>query len=225
MLVRYLALIPLIAMLVLPGSPQRVYLTFDVELPDTPEQITQLINILNRYNVKATFFVLGDFAERYPDSVRAIVEAGHELGYHTKTHPVLTHLDGPKLMQELKKPLPSMVGFRAPWNRLNKQVFELLEVYNYSYDSSLYDGFGITPSASIRELRISSWFGLPVSDTLFLYYLKHPKLYKWVLTRIKTKELVVEMHPHIILMEPECLVYVIEHFRARAEFKRCGDAL
>ncbi|MBW2988336.1 polysaccharide deacetylase family protein [Candidatus Woesearchaeota archaeon] len=224
MLVRYLALIPLIAMLVLPGSPQRVYLTFDVELPDTPEDIAQLLSILDTHNVKATFFVLGDFAERYPDTVEAIIKAGHELGYHTKSHRVLTGLGEEDMMQELKKPYDSIKGFRAPWNKVNKRVFELLKVNGYGYDSSLYDGFSIQPSNGIRELKISSWFGLPLSDTMFLYYLKLPWLYRWIIARVKTRDLVLEMHPHIILMSPESLVYIIEHFKPKAEFERCEDA-
>ena len=50
------------------------------------EDTQQLIDILGRYNVKATFFVVGDWVEKYPESVLALHEAGHEVMNHSNTH-------------------------------------------------------------------------------------------------------------------------------------------
>ena len=50
------------------------------------EDTQQLIDILARYGVKATFFVVGDWVEKYPESVKALHEAGHEIMNHSNTH-------------------------------------------------------------------------------------------------------------------------------------------
>ena len=50
------------------------------------EDTQTLIDILARYNVKTTFFVVGEWVEKYPESVRALHEAGHEIMNHSKDH-------------------------------------------------------------------------------------------------------------------------------------------
>ena len=60
-----------------------VYLTFD----DGPGKYTErVLEILDDYDVKATFFVVGIFAERHPERLQAIYEAGHDIGCHSNTH-------------------------------------------------------------------------------------------------------------------------------------------
>lgn len=62
---------------------RRVYLTFD----DGPSIYTeQILDILDEYGVKATFFVVGTQAESYPDRYREIVERGHTIGMHSYSH-------------------------------------------------------------------------------------------------------------------------------------------
>ena len=50
------------------------------------EDTQTLIDILARYNVKATFFVVGDWVEKYPESVKALHDAGHEVMSHSNHH-------------------------------------------------------------------------------------------------------------------------------------------
>jgi len=60
-----------------------VALTFD----DGPtKNVDQLIPLLDKYNVKATFFLIGKDIETYPDGAKRIVEAGHQIGNHTYSH-------------------------------------------------------------------------------------------------------------------------------------------
>lgn len=60
-----------------------VALTFD----DGPtKNVEQLIPLLDKYNVKATFFLIGKDIETYPDGAKRIVEAGHQIGNHTYSH-------------------------------------------------------------------------------------------------------------------------------------------
>ena len=65
------------------GAAHKVYLTFD----DGPSANTQdILDILDRYGVKATFFVVGREGSQAEETLRAIVEAGHTLGMHSYTH-------------------------------------------------------------------------------------------------------------------------------------------
>ena len=50
------------------------------------EDTQQLIDILAQYNVKATFFVVGEWVDKYPESVKALHDAGHEIMNHSNTH-------------------------------------------------------------------------------------------------------------------------------------------
>jgi peptidoglycan/xylan/chitin deacetylase (PgdA/CDA1 family) len=70
-----------------PGAPRRVMLTFD-DGPSDPFT-GQILDILRKTHVKATFFICGASAERYPDLVRRIQAEGHEIGNHTYSHPYL----------------------------------------------------------------------------------------------------------------------------------------
>jgi peptidoglycan-N-acetylglucosamine deacetylase len=70
-----------------PANPPAVALTFD-DGPNEPYS-SRVLDILRRYGVKATFFLLGENAARYPETVRRMVSEGHELGNHTWNHEVL----------------------------------------------------------------------------------------------------------------------------------------
>lgn len=60
------------------------YLTFD-DGP-VPEATPEILSILEKYGVKATFFMVGDNARRYPELFKAVKEAGHTIGNHTMHH-------------------------------------------------------------------------------------------------------------------------------------------
>lgn len=65
---------------------REVWLTID-DGPD-PDDTPRILELLKVHGAKATFFVIGRNAESHPALVRAICDAGHEIGYHTHTHPV-----------------------------------------------------------------------------------------------------------------------------------------
>lgn len=65
---------------------REVWLTID-DGPD-PDDTPRILELLELHGAKATFFVIGTNAGAHPALVRAICDAGHEIGYHTHTHPV-----------------------------------------------------------------------------------------------------------------------------------------
>ena len=68
---------------------KKISLTFDVAWENSNTQ--ELIDILDEYDARATFFVTGDWCDRYPEDVKAFSDAGHEIANHSDQHP---HVSG-----------------------------------------------------------------------------------------------------------------------------------
>jgi peptidoglycan/xylan/chitin deacetylase (PgdA/CDA1 family) len=85
--------------LVAPKNPNEIALTFD-DGPN-PRWTPQLLDLLAKYNVRATFFLIGQFAVKQRELVRRTHEAGHLIGNHTWTHPNLFRTDRAKTRKEL----------------------------------------------------------------------------------------------------------------------------
>ena len=65
------------------------------------EDTQQLIDILARYQVPATFFVVGEWVDKYPESVKALHEAGHEIMNHSNTHAHYPQLSADQVVADL----------------------------------------------------------------------------------------------------------------------------
>jgi len=65
------------------------------------EDTQELIEILGRYKVKATFFVVGEWVDKYPESVKALHDAGHEIINHSNTHAHYPQLSVDEIVADL----------------------------------------------------------------------------------------------------------------------------
>ena len=65
------------------------------------EDTQQLIDILGQYNVPATFFVVGEWVDKYPESVKALHDAGHEVMNHSNTHAHYPQLSADEVVADL----------------------------------------------------------------------------------------------------------------------------
>jgi peptidoglycan/xylan/chitin deacetylase (PgdA/CDA1 family) len=111
-----------------------------------PVGVERLLTLLGREGIEATFFVPGHTADTYPDAVRAIVAAGHEIGHHGYLHENPVALESAAREREvLERGLEALarvagvrpVGYRSPsWDNSPRTV-ELLLEYGFSYESSL----------------------------------------------------------------------------------------
>jgi len=76
-----------------------VALSFDAAWGN--EDTQQLIDILGQYHIQATFFVVGDWVDKYPESVKALHDAGHEVMNHSNTHAHLTKLSREEITADI----------------------------------------------------------------------------------------------------------------------------
>ncbi|AKB43078.1 polysaccharide deacetylase family protein [Methanosarcina vacuolata] len=113
------------------------------------ESIEPLLSLMDKYNTKATFFVLGSLAEKYPELIKHIHDKGHEIASHGYSHKTLYDLDKESFDDEIKRSVTILkkitgenpIGFRAPTFSINnstKWAFEILEKYGFKYDSSIF---------------------------------------------------------------------------------------
>lgn len=141
----------------------RLFLTFDVEEWVLPEEYNfeselngntefsrsgciKILDLLKNDNIKATFFITGYFAEREPQTLRMIDNAGHEIASHAYYHNDLTKQNRDNLKtviahsSEILSGLVSQAikGFRAPRFYINQDVLDILSELGYQYDSSIH---------------------------------------------------------------------------------------
>jgi peptidoglycan/xylan/chitin deacetylase (PgdA/CDA1 family) len=82
------------------GAPTRKEITLTFDDGPHPKTTLQLLDILKAENVPATFFVVGFMAEKYPELVKAIAAAGHEVADHTYSHVTLTKIPADQVLAE-----------------------------------------------------------------------------------------------------------------------------
>ena len=113
----------------LPRATKQIALTFD-DGPNDPHTFN-LLDLLSKYNVPATFFMIGGYVRRRPDIALEVKNRGHVVANHTFTHPFLTFEPLAKVSSELEQcrnALTSAVGehsnlFRPPWGARRPAVF------------------------------------------------------------------------------------------------------
>lgn len=104
-----------------------------------------LLSILGSHDVCVTFFVVSAIAGEFPEYVKRIAAAGHEIASHTRTHRLLTELDRSERLQELRDSKNTLrdvsgqdvTGFRAPAFDIPDSHFQELAEAGYGYDSSI----------------------------------------------------------------------------------------
>lgn len=103
-------------------------LTFDAAWGN--EDTEQLIDILTHYGVRATFFVVGDWVDKYPESVRALADAGMEVMNHSNTHAHFASLSAAEVVEDVNAcsdKVESVTGvrptlFRCPYGEYDDHV-------------------------------------------------------------------------------------------------------
>jgi len=124
-----------------------VALTFD----DGPSPIytPQVLAILKKYNIKATFFLIGQNAKKYPELVKEILAEGHVVGSHSQTHAKLTKISAAQLHTEIVEPqiiINNIIGkkpicLRYPYGMANQQVKDAIRAQGMAPISMGFNSF------------------------------------------------------------------------------------
>ena len=135
-------------------SEKKIALTFDAAWGN--EDTQQIIDILKQYNVKATFFIVGEWADKYPDDVRALAQAGHSIQNHSDTHAHMPKLSGDAIAGEItgcNRRLAELCGkgplyFRAPYGDYDNSTVSgaaALGMETIQWDVDSLDWKGLIP--------------------------------------------------------------------------------
>lgn len=99
-----------------------------------PKYTVEILDILKEYNIKATFFVLGIHAEKYPEIIKRQVEEGHEIGNHSYSHIDMRKATKKQIRDEFEKTQEIIYSianikpklFRPPYGNYNKDVLKII---------------------------------------------------------------------------------------------------
>ena len=129
--------------------------------------IDKILEFLRKHDTYATFFMVGEILEKFPDILDKILENDHEIGFHTMYH---SRLDSDNFQEKFSKELNDFArltnnkskGFRAPTFSLNEKsswAIDTLEQHGYVFDSSIVPAktnlYG-TPNAPKKPYKITS---------------------------------------------------------------------
>lgn len=112
------------------NNQKKIALSFDAAWGN--EDTEELIKILGKYNIKATFFVVGSWVDKYPESVKQLSDAGHDIENHSNSHPHMPQLSVAQMTEELNlcnEKISAITGkkpilFRAPYGDYNNSMLE-----------------------------------------------------------------------------------------------------
>ena len=143
----------------LPHGTKQIALTYD-DGPNDPHTL-KLLDVLAKHNVKATFFMIGRFVRERPDIARAVAEAGHVIGNHTFTHPLLIFESAAQTRSELetcRAALTDAIGehsnlFRPPFGGRRPATLRIareLSLQTVMWNLTGYD-WNAPPAAEIEK--------------------------------------------------------------------------
>ncbi len=148
------------------SNTRKVWLTID-DGPD-PETTPEILRLLKEYKARATFFLIGSNAGKYPELTREIVKSGHSIGNHTNNHPKFTfwRLVPSELAEEIDSfeetirtlDLPVPIFFRAPAGLKNPFLHPILAargLHLVGWSSRAYDTQLDDPDEIVNRLKRS----------------------------------------------------------------------
>lgn len=116
---------------------KKISLTFDVAIGN--EYIGEILDILKKNNVKATFFVIGSWVDKHEEFLKKIDYEGHEMGNHSTTHPHFSQLSSQRIKEEIyitNNKIKKITGkdvilFRPPFGDYNRNVVKTVREAGY----------------------------------------------------------------------------------------------
>ena len=197
------------------------------KFPSRVEKSTErLLALFDKHDVKATFFVLGWIAKKFPNLVQKIADNGHEIGCHSQNHPLIYLMSRREFEDDLYNSLSILRDisgqavnmYRAPGFSITREclwAFDMLVKHGITVDSSVFPanrahgglaGFPTEPFiietsfGKLKELPIStfSFAGKRVAFSGGGYFRLFPKFFHSYFAKNATKPIIMYLHPREI---------------------------
>ena len=134
------------------------------------DKTLKLLEVLDEYEVKCTFFCVEFWVAKFPDMVKEIVSRGHEIGTHSKTHPKMSTLSISDIENELSSSvsqIEKLTGqkvtlFRAPFGDYDNEVIETaqkLGLYTIQWDVDSLDWKEVTVNSIVNRITTKTKSG------------------------------------------------------------------
>lgn len=141
---------------------KKVSISFDAAWGN--EQTQTLLDILDKYKIKSTFFLVGDWVRNYPDDVKAIAKAGHDVGNHSDTHPYMTQIGADEMKKEIEtcnSEIEALTGkkptlFRPPYGDYDNTVVDTvtgMDMYCVQWDVDSLDWKNLTSEEMCSRIK------------------------------------------------------------------------
>ena len=128
------------------------------------DDIDSILETLKNNNVHITFFMVGEWVDKYPEAVKKIYEAGHEIGSHSNTHPHVNKLSAEKNLEEIKlsvNKIEQITGqktniYRTPYGEYNDTVIKTAQengYYTIQWNLDTLDYKGLTGEEMWNRLK------------------------------------------------------------------------
>ena len=190
-----------------------------------PENTQRYLEFLQQHNAKATFFVVGNVARKYPSLIKEIIADGHEIACHSDTHIQINKQTPQEFLEDIRRNLDSLyaagaedvIGYRAPTFSLTRQTqwaYECLLESGIRYSSSVlpaanplygWKEFGLKPKyvQGIFEIPITlhavPFLRLPLAGGVYFRVIPYPLINYSARSRIKQgSPITTYLHPYDI---------------------------
>ena len=170
---------------------KKIALTIDAAWED--DKTPFILETLDKYGIKATFFLCGFWVNDYPDMVKTIAEKGHEIGNHSMTHPHMNKLSSEQIRSELadfEALIKSVTGqgtklFRVPYGEYNDNVIKTLRESGYEVVQWNIDTVDWKPERSAQTI-LESVSGKLKDGSIILSHNNGYKIEEYLPTLIET---------------------------------------
>lgn len=142
-------------------SDNKISISFDCAYG--ADYTLKLLDTLDEYDVKCTFFCVEFWVEKYPEMAKEIVKRGHEIGTHSKTHPKMSKLSEGEIREELTSSISKIEGltgqkvelFRPPFGDYNDRLIEIcsdLNIFPIQWDVDSIDWKDISAKEIVNRI-------------------------------------------------------------------------
>ena len=140
---------------------KKIAITFDSAWDDN--DLADILTTLENYGCRATFFVVGDFVDKYPERIKEMYEKGHEVANHSDTHPHTNSLSREQMIKEMDncdEKIKKLTGqnevlFRAPYGEYNDLLVKTCKEtgrYCIQWSVDSLDWKGLTAEMIIKRV-------------------------------------------------------------------------